>query len=124
MTNTDHPVHRESTDVNIGGVVAFAIVLVVLGILTEGAVFALYKFMGREAARPAVREYPLASEALRRLPPEPRLQTDPREDLANMRRAEDQVLSSYGWVDRNAGVVRIPIDQAMRLTVERGLPSR
>jgi hypothetical protein len=34
------------------------------------------------------------------------------------------MLSSYGWLDRNAGVVRIPIDRAMKMTVERGLPVR
>ena len=34
------------------------------------------------------------------------------------------MLGSYGWVDKNAGVVRIPIDAAMKLTLERGLPAR
>ena len=34
------------------------------------------------------------------------------------------MLDSYGWVDKNAGVVRIPIDEAMKLTLERGLPAR
>lgn len=33
-------------------------------------------------------------------------------------------LSSYGWVDRSAGTVHIPIDEAIRLTAERGLPTR
>jgi hypothetical protein len=33
-------------------------------------------------------------------------------------------LSSYGWVDREAGIVRIPIDRAMDLLAERGLPAR
>jgi hypothetical protein len=61
---------------------------------------------------------------MRRLPPEPRLQTEPREDLRNLRESEERTLTTYGWVDRNAGVVRIPIDRAMTLTVERGLPSR
>ncbi len=117
-------VHRETSDVNVGGVVAFTIALVVVGVVIHGAVWAFYRYLGREAARPATLEYPLAVDALRRLPPEPRLQTDPRDDLANMRRAEDRILNSYGWVDRNAGVVRIPIEQAMKLTVERGLPSR
>jgi hypothetical protein len=58
------------------------------------------------------------------VPPEPRLQEHPREDLSELRAREDEILSSYGWVDRNAGVVRIPIDAAMKLTLERGLPAR
>ncbi len=59
-----------------------------------------------------------------RLPPEPRLQTQPREELQRMRADEDRVLDSYGWVDAQRGVVRIPIEQAMALTVEQGLPAR
>jgi hypothetical protein len=69
-------------------------------------------------------DYPLAVGEGNRLPPEPRLQTNPREDLRDLRAKEDAILESYGWVDRNAGVVRIPIDEAMKLTVQRGLPSR
>ena len=34
------------------------------------------------------------------------------------------MLDSYGWVDKNAGIVRIPIDEAMKLTLQRGLPTR
>ena len=57
------------------------------------------------------------------MPPEPRLQTNPRAGpRAICARSEDEVLDSYGWVDKNAGVVRIPIDEAMKLTLERGLP--
>jgi hypothetical protein len=58
------------------------------------------------------------------VPPEPRLQTNPRQDLADLRAKEDETLNSYGWVDRNAGVVRIPIDEAITLTLQRGLPAR
>jgi len=48
----------------------------------------------------------------------------PPPTAAPLRAEEARVLDSYGWVDRSAGVVRIPIDQAMRLVVERGLPAR
>ena len=56
------------------------------------------------------------------MPPEPRLQTNPREDLRELRDAEQDTLTTYGWVDRNAGIVRIPIDEAITLTLQRGLP--
>ena len=42
-----------------------------------------------------------------------------QEILAN----ERAILSSYGWIDRDLGVVRIPIDRAMDVLAERGLPS-
>ncbi len=57
-------------------------------------------------------------------PPLPRLQTNPAADLATLRAAEEAELHSYGRVDRKAGVVRIPIERAIELTVERGLPAR
>ena len=117
-------VHRETSDVSISGVIAFAIALCTVGVVILGAIWALNGFFIRHRPRPAAAEYPLAAESLRRLPPEPRLQTDPRDDLRHLRENEDQVLDSYGWVDRNAGVVRIPIADAMRLIVERGLPER
>jgi hypothetical protein len=65
---------------------------------------------------------PLVPE--RQEPPSPRLQTSPVRDMDAFRAAEDRVLSSYGWVDRNAGVVRIPIDRAMDIVAQRGLPAR
>jgi len=65
-----------------------------------------------------------AIEQQNRLPPEPRLQTNPRQELSDMRAKENVTLYSYGWVDKTAGIVRIPISEAMKLTVERGLPAR
>jgi hypothetical protein len=54
-------------------------------------------------------------------PPAPRLQIDPRADLVALRAAEAKRLSSYGWIDRPSGVVRLPIEQATQLIAERGL---
>lgn len=59
----------------------------------------------------------------RPLPPEPRLQVQPNVDLAALRGQEDRRLSEYGWVDRPAGTVRIPVADAMRLLSERGTPT-
>lgn len=60
----------------------------------------------------------------RRLPPPPRLEPEPTEELRELRAAEDSLLGSYGWVDRKAGIARIPIDRSIELTAERGLPAR
>jgi hypothetical protein len=54
--------------------------------------------------------------------PQPRLEVKPGAGLAELRAAEDEVLNSYGWIDRNKGTVRVPIDRAMQLLLERGLP--
>lgn len=60
----------------------------------------------------------LIPTASRPLPPEPRLQTTPTEDLRRVRSEEEAVLSSYGWVNRSAGKVRIPIARAIDLLAE------
>jgi len=56
--------------------------------------------------------------------PQPRLETQETVDINAFRLKEAQALNSYGWVDQQAGVVRIPIDRAMELVAERGLPTR
>lgn len=56
------------------------------------------------------------------VPPEPRQQTHPAEDLAAFRAAKHDRLTTYGWVDQAHGVVHIPIDEAMKKIAERGLP--
>ena len=54
----------------------------------------------------------------------PRLQTTPSSDLEILRAREKERLNSYGWVDEAQGVVRIPIERAMDIVAERGLPLR
>lgn len=116
-------VDHETTDVNIRAIFGFAAGLTVTTIVVGFAVWVLFQYFNARESRTVFTEYPLAAQESR-VPPEPRLQTNPREDLGNLRLREDQALSSYGWVDRNAGVVRIPIERAMQLVVERGLPTR
>ena len=53
--------------------------------------------------------------------PAPALQTNPAQDLARLRAREDQALNNYYWADRQNGVAHIPIDQAMKQIVVRGL---
>lgn len=52
--------------------------------------------------------------------PAPALQTNPRGDLQIFVRQQRAALSSYGWVDRAAGIARIPLDEAMSLIVAKG----
>jgi hypothetical protein len=124
VENPEHAAHHEESDVNIRAILGFGVALIGVAAVVHLLIYALFGyFTSRENAK-VLSEYPLAAAAGDRLPPEPRLQTNPRQDLADLRAKEDELLGSYGWVDRNAGVVRIPIDAAMRLTLERGLPSR
>ena len=124
MANQQHDVHHEESDVNIRAILGFGAALVVVAIAVQLLILGLYRFFDRREGVAVPAAYPLAASQGVREPPEPRLQTDPRQDLADLRAKEDEWLASYGWVDKNAGVVRIPIEKAMKLTLERGLPAR
>jgi hypothetical protein len=56
--------------------------------------------------------------------PQPRLETNEPREINDFRVQEERTLHSYGWVDQQAGVVRIPIAHAMELVTQRGLPTR
>ena len=56
--------------------------------------------------------------------PQPRLESDERLEINDFRMQEEKTLHSYGWVDQSGGVVHIPIDRAMQLLAQRGLPTR
>ena len=74
-----------------------------------------------EGLDPTPSPIPAASE--RRLPPGPRLQSSPEAELIEMNREYDLLLSNYGWVDKRNGIARIPVERAIELLAERGLPS-
>jgi hypothetical protein len=117
-------VHHETTDVNFRAILAFGAGMIIVAVGIHFLIWLLFGyFTSREAQRVPL-EYPLAASQGERVPPEPRLQTSPREDLRELRASEDALLDGYGWVDKNAGIVRIPIDEAIRITLKRGLPAR
>jgi hypothetical protein len=117
-------VSHEHSDVNIRAILGFGAALFAVAVAVHLLIYGLFGYFDSREGIQAPAEYPLAASQGHHEPPEPRLQTDPRQDLADMRAKEDEQLQSYGWVDKNAGIVRIPIDAAMRLTLERGLPAR
>jgi hypothetical protein len=57
------------------------------------------------------------------IPPEPRIEVAPFEQLQRLKAQEDHILNSYAYVDKQTGVVRIPIDRAIELLANKGLPS-
>jgi hypothetical protein len=116
---------HEHTDANVWLIVQFAIWLTVAALVTHGLMGGLFAFFvdNRNDTAPAV-EFPLAAQQERRLPAGPRLQAIPANEIFEFRQRENAELSEYGWVDRNAGTVRIPIEQAKDLLLQRGVASR
>ncbi|HSS43821.1 MAG TPA: hypothetical protein VLO07_00655 [Thermoanaerobaculia bacterium] len=109
-------------DVNIGAVLRFGFWLVVCAILVHLAVWGFFRLLEAQQNRAEKPISPMVAASLKRTPPEPRLEPDPRALRLKMLAEEDAVLTTYGWVDKKAGTVRIPIDRAMELLAERGLP--
>ncbi len=75
------------------------------------------------ATRRAQEDVPPSPLARVEPPAGPVLQVNALNDRERLRAEEDSILSTYAWVDRGAGTVRIPIDRAMQLLAERGLPA-
>lgn len=115
----------EHTDIDPGLGYRSAIWLVVAMLLSVAIVYGSFWFFeGQEVTvDQRVQQYPLAVGQAKE-PPSPRLQTQPFKDVYLLRQGENEKLQSYGWVDKEAGVAHIPIDRAMDVMIERGIPAR
>jgi hypothetical protein len=153
MTNDVHPVKTnghadyERRDIGVGGVLYFMAGLAVAAIIIHFVIAGMYRYLEHHAEAQQKAISPLVTNPARdtrTLPPEfktdsegtdyekylqknfptPQLETDERTQLNKVRLGEENTLSTYDYVDKDAGTVRIPIDRAMDLLVQRGLPTR
>ena len=111
----------EPTDVSVRWVVGITFAGVLFLALSAAALYGLQRLY---ATIDVVEVEPPPTVLERREPvtPPPRLQAEPAEDLATYLAREKGTLDSYAWVDEEAGIARIPIEQAMQLLAERGWP--
>ncbi len=112
-------VGHETRDVNARAIGCFALALVVAGIAAMLIVAGMFRrfdevFPGGDANR-------ITTDRIDA--PSPELQVNPASDFAQLRARENETLTTYGWVDRDSGIVRIPIERAMEIIAERGLPA-
>lgn len=120
-TETPPPVNRhETTEANARTLMWFGVGLlglIVFGFLvTEGA---FHYFVGHTKFA-----HPTTLFTKEQMPPAPLIQEHPGEQLQSYLKQQDSILNSYGWVDRKAGIVQIPISQAMNDLLNKGLPVR
>jgi hypothetical protein len=111
---------HETRDVNIRAILLFGGGLLAAAVVIHLALAGLLAVFARRPEAPAAARVPDAPPFR---PPEPRLQTAPAEEMAELRRRQEALLGSYGWIDRRAGTVRMPVERAMDLVLERGLPT-
>ena len=111
----------EVRDVNAWAISRFAISLVLLCIFAVALLFGLFRYFESTYGGPMPT---IALDDARSLPPAPTLERTPVLNLERFRAAEDQVLNSYSWIDRQRGIVHVPINVAIDLLAKQGLPSR
>lgn len=115
----------EHTDANIWVIVKFLVWLTITALIIHFGLGLMYGFLIEQSKETGEPQYPMAAPAgERRLPPPPRLQQFPHNELYQFRLSEDELLHRYGWMNRNAGTVHIPVEDAMRTLVQKGLPAR
>ncbi len=112
--------HHETREAQTRPVVIF---LAVLFVVIVGALIVCWGIF-----RLVVSTQPLGAPAApyehaRALPPAPRLQVAPSRDFQAYLAHENKILNTYGWVNRQQGIVRIPIQQAMNLLLKQGFPA-
>jgi hypothetical protein len=123
----------ERQDLSAHGIIAFLMSLVVGGVLVYFVIWGLYHFLdARQRSRqtqvsPLVKQVEtdtriVSPDEIKKFP-QPRLEKNERIEINDFRLQEEQTLNRYGWVDEKAGVVRIPIERAMQLVAQRGLPT-
>lgn len=132
----------ERRDIRVAGVLYFILALLISGGIVHFVVHGLWDYLENRYETKQAPVSPLVknpSKDTRRIPeqykdnyqqflkdqfPAPQLEIDERTELNDIRLHEEDTLSTYGWVDKNAGTVHIPIERAMDLLAERGLPVR
>lgn len=125
----------ERSDIGAKGVLYFLLGLAVAGLFTYFIVDGLYSYLDKRSEAQQAPVNPLVTNApadTRHIPndypqgafPNPKLEEDERGQLNDVRLKEEQTLSTYDYIDQKAGTVRIPIDRAMDLVAQRGLPVR
>ena len=119
---------HERSDIHPGGVAwgGVALLVFVLAVLSVSAgLDRLFTRLDQRSDRQRQRQEPGAASLVRAEASYggPLLQVLPEDELAAMRAADARELGEYAWADKASGAVRIPIDRAMRLLVDRGLPA-
>lgn len=110
---------HEPSGVPLTGIVAFLVGLTVVSISTYLALGGMLRsFNRRDAAVPKVTRSTIDEEGLY---PGPRLQQNDALDMAVFRESEVERLAGYGWVDREKGIARIPLERAIDIVAAQGI---
>jgi len=117
-----HAAHsHEKSDASPGSVAGFELALLLLCAVSMALMAGLFYYLTERETVADTSRSPLAVE--RQAPPAPNLQISPAAGLEQLRAEEETRLHTYGWVDQEQQTVRIPVDKAMDIVAERGMPA-
>jgi len=116
----DRAAGHETRDVDLRGILLFAGILAAVTAVILVALYFLMMYLSAQANRTDPRLSPLVDR--QQAPPPPTLQAKPALDYNTFLADQIRETSTYGWIDRERGIARIPVERAMELLVERGLP--
>ena len=116
-------VHEES-DVDVSAILRYGLALLGVALVVHVFLWWLLGVLERQNERKQTQVYPMAASEQNRLPPVPRFQENPQQELQELRAKQKAQLEGYGWVNKDAGIARIPIEDAMKIVIQRGLPVR
>jgi hypothetical protein len=124
MTELKHnPIGHEADTADVRAIGITGLALAIGVAIVFSLVYGIFQYLDHHPVVVAPAS-PLAETDQQQFPPTPRIEEHPATELKDLRSQEDRILSTYGWVDKNTGAVRIPIDQAMELQLKRGFPVR
>jgi hypothetical protein len=112
----------ETRDISVRVVTWFAVGLVASTVVIFLVVIGFYRVL--ESVHPSPDAPSRIALHPHMIAPPPRLQTNETVDLARYEAAEKAKLNTYGWIDKEAGIIHIPIERAMDLITQGGLPTR
>jgi hypothetical protein len=118
-TNATGPYDRE---LDLRTIVGFGVGLFVVTLVVLAVMWWMSTFFKAEEEAEDRPPSPIAEQQLDPIPPGPRLQAVPPRDMDELRAQDKEAMTSYGWVDRAGGVARIPVDRAIAILAEKGLP--
>jgi len=115
-------VGHEGKDADIRPIVLTGIGLALTLIVVGFIVYGIFRYLDTHPATSG-QSNPMAVFDSQ-IPPAPRIEEHPAIEIQQLHAQEDQTLSTYGWVNKSKGVVRIPIDRAIELQMQRGFLTR
>lgn len=111
----------EKRDASFRGVVSFGIALAIAAALIQLVVWGMLRYFDKLRAEGAVATHAQFGGPYQPAPA-PRLQADPTLDMNKFRASEERILNSYTWADDAHTAVRIPINEAKQMLLQKGLP--